>query len=272
MIQEVTREKIKGYLEAFIQKMINEHKKKSNLKATDLRPTLDHSTKGEIKPFHEALIPHGIMLMSEFERTFSTTLGSTFEEAAKLIALDYHGRAERGKRLSGEVTTKSIDEIERIKNAINKSGMKRSYLDLVDEIVSSSKSGKTEPRLVISDLYVHDNKGKEIYFEIKSPKPNKGQCLEVTERLLHIHAIRRVNQRSVRTYFAMAYNPYGNSKSEYKHSFSMKYLDLENEVVIGREFWDLIGGPGTYEEVLSIYREVGKEKGPDMLDQLALSY
>jgi hypothetical protein len=33
-----------------------------------------------------------------------------------------------------------------------------------------------------------------------------------------------------------------------------------------------VGGPGTYEEVLSIYQEVGKEKGPDMLDQLALDY
>jgi hypothetical protein len=28
----------------------------------------------------------------------------------------------------------------------------------------------------------------------------------------------------------------------------------------------------TYEENLSIYQEVGKEKGPDMLDQLALGY
>jgi hypothetical protein len=32
------------------------------------------------------------------------------------------------------------------------------------------------------------------------------------------------------------------------------------------------GGPGIYEEVLGIYQEVGKEKWPDMLDQLALGY
>lgn len=33
-----------------------------------------------------------------------------------------------------------------------------------------------------------------------------------------------------------------------------------------------MGGPGTYEEVLGIYQEVGQEKGPDMLDQLAMGY
>ncbi|MBU2540751.1 MAG: hypothetical protein KJ593_02515 [Candidatus Omnitrophica bacterium] len=34
----------------------------------------------------------------------------------------------------------------------------------------------------------------------------------------------------------------------------------------------MVGGSGTYEEVLGIYQEVGKEKGSDMLDQLALGY
>jgi len=49
-------------------------------------------------------------------------------------------------------------------------------------------------------------------------------------------------------------------------------MDLASEVLIGKEFWDMVGGKGTYEEVLNIYQEVGKEKGPDMLDQLALGY
>lgn len=68
----------------------------------------------------------------------------------------------------------------------------------------------------------------------------------------------------------MAYNPYGKDRGSYKHSFSLKYLDMQNQVILGKEFWDLIGGEGTYGEVLSIYREVGKEKGPDIIEQLAL--
>ncbi len=38
-------------------------------------------------------------------------------------------------------------------------------------------------------------------------------------------------------------------------------MDLEEEVLIGKEFWDMVGGNGTYEEILSIYQEVGKAKG-----------
>lgn len=43
-------------------------------------------------------------------------------------------------------------------------------------------------------------------------------------------------------------------------------------VLLGREFWDLLGGTGTYNELLSIYVEVGKEKGPDIVDRLMADY
>lgn len=76
----------------------------------------------------------------------------------------------------------------------------------------------------------------------------------------------------MRTFYAMAYNPYGRDRKSYKHSFTMRYMDAANQVLIGNEFWEIVGGPGTYEAVLDIYREVGREKGPDMIDQLALGY
>ena len=66
----------------------------------------------------------------------------------------------------------------------------------------------------------------------------------------------------------MAYNRCENDKSSYKHSLAMSYMDLNNEVVIGKEFWKIIGSPGTYDEVLEFYREIGKEKCPDMVQQL----
>jgi hypothetical protein len=36
--------------------------------------------------------------------------------------------------------------------------------------------------------------------------------------------------------------------------------------------WEYLGGSGTYDELIHIYREVGREKGPDVLDKLALGY
>ena len=47
---------------------------------------------------------------------------------------------------------------------------------------------------------------------------------------------------------------------------------MENQVLLGKEFWDFLGGKGTNDEIIGIYREIGKEKGQDLLDQLALDY
>lgn len=270
MIRPQTRAEIKGYLEGFIHGMILEHKKSSDLKPTDLRPPKSKSPEGESKPFHEALLPHGILLVNEFERSFSTKLGTTFEEVARLIAKDRYARAERGFRITGDVSLATLRTIEGI---VNDLGTKRRqpYPELV-RMVTSSTDNQTVERTRIADLYLQDKDQNEIFMEIKSPKPNKGQCLEVTDRLLQAHAIRKEGPPRVRTFFAMAYNPYGDDRTDYKHSFTLNYLDFKNQVIIGNEFWELVGGPGTMHEVLSIYREVGKEKGPDMIDQLAMGY
>jgi hypothetical protein len=136
-------------------------------------------------------------------------------------------------------------------------------------IVSRATDGEAVVRAAIADLYLVDKAGNEYFFEIKSPKPNKGQCLEVTDRLLRWHAIRQKNRPEVNSYFAMAYNPFGRSMSDYTHSFAVRYLDMSNEVLLGDQFWTLIGGEGTYDELLDIYAEVGREKGKGLIDALA---
>ncbi len=269
MIKPATREKIKGYLEGFIQGIINEHKS-SKLKPTDLRPTQALSETGDVKPFHEALLPDGILRINEFERSFSTKLGTTFEECAKLISADVHRHSERGFKVSGKIPKKAMAFIEDTVNAAGKKGLEWNYLDLAKKVAAIN--GPTIERTIVSDLFIETKSGNQLFFEIKSPKPNKGQCLEVTDRLLKIHAFKKAASPKVRTYFAMAYNPYGDDRDYYKHSFTLNYLDFKNQVIIGKEFWDLVGGKGAYEEVLAIYREVGKQKGSDMLDQLALNY
>ena len=43
-------------------------------------------------------------------------------------------------------------------------------------------------------------------------------------------------------------------------------------ILIGHEFWNIVGGPGTYEELLEIYQEVGREKTKYILDTLAFGF
>ena len=271
MITKITRQSIKGYLEGFIQGIIND-KTDNNFDPRELRPLRQESKKGDLKPFHESLLPDGLLTITEFERSFSTKLGTTFEECAKLIALDNHEHAERGRHVTGRISLEAIRRIEEITNEIGAGGMRLNYPERVREIVEIAGAGESEERRCIADLYILQKDGTEFFIEIKSPKPNKGQCLECTSRLLQIHGLTHERYPNAKACYATAYNPYGTDKSTYRHSFVKNYMDLENEVLLGKEFWDLIGGEGTYEAILEIYQEVGREKGPDMLDQLALGY
>lgn len=270
MISADIRKQIKDYLEEFIQGLIEQKRAQSVVSPRELRPLRASAPDGSYRPFHESILPEGILRISEFERSFSTKLGTTFEEVAKFLAREHWGIAELAYRVRGTVSEAAIQLIEQICNGISSARIHRPWPELVTQVVAVAGDGIERER--ISDLYIANPQGEEVFFEIKSPKPNKGQCIELADRLLQIHAIRRAGPPRVRTFFAMAYNPYGEDKAAYKHSFAMSYLDLDHQVLIGKEFWDLVGGPGSYEQVLEIYREVGKEKGPDMLEQLALGY
>lgn len=270
MISEQTRAQIKGFLEGFMQSLVIKHKTPFR-KASDIRSTSVSSAKGDIKPFHEALLPEGILRINEFERSFSTKLGTSFAECARLIAKNNYVIAVREYRVEGKIPRDAIRTIEALVNEIGSIGMRRSYLSMVREVLEI-KGPADVARYRRADLYLQDANGNRMFFEIKSPQPNKGQCLEVADRFLSIHALVGAGPPAVATYYAMAYNPFGMEKALYNWSFANRYLDMDTQVLIGKEFWDVLGGADTYEELLEIYQEVGREKGRDVLDQLALDY
>src|SRR3989338_3003088 len=177
MINKETRNTIKGYLEGFIQGMIEEATD-NGFDPKQLRPIREASKKGDLKPFHESLLPDGLLKITEFERSFSTKLGTTFEECARLIAKTVHKNAERGHRVRGVVTAKAIKRIEEITSKIGSGGMKSKYSDFVKEIIELSKNGSGIERVSIADLYIETKSGEEWVFEIKTQKQNKGQCVE----------------------------------------------------------------------------------------------
>lgn len=50
------------------------------------------------------------------------------------------------------------------------------------------------------------------------------------------------------------------------------YTPFDQAVVTGDEFWNIVGGPTVYEELLEIYQEVGHDKSKYMLDALAFGF
>ena len=268
MIKPETRSKIKGFLEGFLEVQLEKHKKAARA-GGEAEWRLADAKAGKLKPFHNAILPPEAVRLSSFERSFSTSLGNTFEECARLIALDNHQEAERGKELIGKVSRQCLAELERVRAIIDK-GHSLDYPDAVKRVLKASTKEEETIR-TITDVFLKTHAGKEFYFEIKSPKPNKGQGIEVTDRLLRTHALRHLGPPKVNTFYAMAYNPYG-AREHYNHSFAISHLDMKHQVVLQDEFWDIVGGKGTFASLLEIYAEVGKEKGRQIIDRLGYDF
>lgn len=276
-ISTIQREKIKGYLEGFIQGLIDEYKGRVIQKPTTAIEYLSRNLiNGELKPFQAALIPPELIRINQFERGLSTRLGSSLEECARLIGLEYNQDTRRGYDLTAEVSIAAFAEAERQKeyyeSMANRGQAKPSFEQMVTAVLDARRSDDLITKTVRTDLYILANDGTEYLFEIKSPKPNKGQCLEVIQRLLRFHLLRGAKRPQLQAYYAMPYNPYGVIKSVYKWTQARNYLPFNEIVAIGDEFWNIVGGATAYEELLEIYLEVGREKSKYMLDALAFGF
>ncbi|MCS7209043.1 MAG: TdeIII family type II restriction endonuclease [Fimbriimonadales bacterium] len=267
-ISKLTRQQIRGYLEGFIEGMIQEYRLWRQERRLSPRRYLKlRSEEATLKPFHDAILPAQFRKASAFERSFSTRLGATFEECARLIASQHHALAQRGYRLRAELDMDALNEVEIQLQRLDKRE-EVTFAEMVRAVLQAKSGITTMPVRIIADLHVRKHDGTELYFEIKSPVPNKGQCFEVMQRLLRIHLARSGQVPDVQTYFAMPYNPYGGGRETYRWDYAKRYLPFDDAVLIGAEFWDMLGGEGTYLSLLEIYYEVGEARAEDLMELL----
>jgi hypothetical protein len=61
-------------------------------------------------------------------------------------------------------------------------------------------------------------------------------------------------------YYALPYNPYG-KREKYNWGFPNRWFNMREDeaVLIGDEFWERIGGAGTYRAFIDAVSEIGKE-------------
>lgn len=100
-------------------------------------------------------------------------------------------------------------------------------------------------------------------------KPNKGGFKEFKRTLLEWTAcILAENPKAkINTLIAIPYNPY--EPKPYSRWTMAGMLDLENELKVAEEFWDFLGGQGTYLQLLDNFEKVGVELRPEIDDYFA---
>lgn len=220
-----------------------------------------YSRESKHMPFHYRLLGKDRIALYSFIHSVNTMLGqSIFEQIAKMIALDNKAiNSENHYILKGFISKSAvlkIDEIER-ELKIGKTSNKIKEIELIKKVSTKGDFGK--PLKKIIDLFV-ETKNTECYFEIKTAKPNIDVVKATKKKLLEWVAVRNSNnslQKQIKTIMAIPYNPY--EPQPYERWTLQGLFDLKEELLVGKEFWDLLGGKDTYEKLLDVFEEVGLE-------------
>lgn len=212
------------------------------------------------RPFHIALLSGETVFWSAFERSFSTSFGQrVIEEIARLAALS-NGAEYAERQVS---TTICIDRA--YEDAIHehlqglrsrRRAVPRGWGDVVRDICSVRPTGQIMQLRVISDMCWQKD-GVKNYISLKTVKPNIDQTVVAKEDCLHL----TIGVPKCNAYFGLPYNPYGEDREDYAFNPPMGIFDFKHDpvVLIGRDMWDTIGGPGCYNELLEIAAQVGGE-------------
>lgn len=212
------------------------------------------------KPLYAALVPDEIFKGSHFERRFVTPFGRVWERLAHIVATANWGKATVGASIEGVVAQGRLQRIQEVLNAEDHgvSGCGKRKPDWEEDLnYVLAGTGELIPVTVVADLLVEDVASDRKYaFELKAPLPNSDQTKVSKEKMLKLMAME--GQPVTDAFYALVYNPYG-SRADYSWSFPKRWFDFtkDRSLLIGNEFWDFIGGPGTYTGFVSEINRLG---------------
>lgn len=212
--------------------------------------------KASYRPFHKALLTEALVKASVFERSFSTSFGQGPVEAiSEAIARDAGAEATRGRDMMITIQNAKMDAISDILANLRAKKDKPNW-DSELARVAGAQSNATVTIKVRSDLWIKKD-GQECYFSIKTVKPNLDQTEIAKRDMLTLKA----SDPSCQVFFGLYYNPSGERREDYDWKIPFKIFDMKKDpcVLIGREYWDFLGGVGTYDELLELFSKVGEE-------------
>jgi len=188
-----------------------------------------------------------------FIHSLATTLGmSVYEKISEIVAKPNFDEVKTAFDVEGEITNEENKIITKILQEIKNKSKKTDKEKEIKEILECKKEGGRKIK-IRADLFLR-KENDEYYIEIKTAKPNIDVFIKSKQKLLEWVALRK---KKVNTILAIPYNPY---YPEMYGRFTMQgFLDEEKELYVAEKFWELLGGKGTYGEVLEIFDEVGKE-------------
>lgn len=214
-------------------------------------------------PFHTRLLGADRMALFSFIHSLNTTFGtSIFEPVAKTIALhndrfkcvkSHVSVGDKISQGSQNVIQDIIDNLVSAKLTPNK----KDECDLIKKVCRKGEIKDVKPTKV--DLWIESKNDELFLFDLKTVKPNRGSFIGFKRTLLEwVGCLLEENpETKVNTCIAIPYNPY--YPKPYNRWTMVGMLDLNKELKVAEEFWDFLGGEGTYDELLNVFERVGLE-------------
>lgn len=237
------------------------------LKGPIRRKLSDYSPETSKMPFHIRLLGQDRVALFSFIQSINTTLGtSVFEQVAAIIATLHFKRAvHQYKEFNNTISSESqvviqqiMDDLKVAKKAPNKV-LETAEILKVAQLAPFKKIKR--PRI---DLFLESADGTEYYFDLKTAKPNLDEIVGFKRKILEWIAIRGVVNPKPNIYTALAipYNSY--EPQPYDRWTFQGMFDSSKEMKVAGEFWDFLGGPNTYQELLKVFEEVGFALRPEI--------
>jgi len=213
------------------------------------------------KPLYAALVPNEIFKGSHFERRFTTPFGGVWEKLALIAAEEGLGYAAREHTITSTVRVGRLQRIQEVLNRLEHkvNGEARVRPNWERELAYIMKGGgELTPTTVICDIFAKNtSNGKRYAFEVKAPLPNSDQTKVSKEKIFKLYAMEPSEVDDA--FYALPYNPFG-KKEDYAHTHPERWFNMKSDpvVLIGDEFWDMLGGPGTYQLFIKEVNTLGK--------------
>lgn len=189
-----------------------------------------------------------------FIHSLATTLGmSIYEDVSKIIAEDHSQECFTKYDIGGIISKNQKSVIDNILREL-RNGNRTSDIDneIAEVLKANPENGKVQKEGRIADFYMIRD-GIEQYFEIKTVKPNIDVFAKSKAKLLEWIARKR---KHCKVFLAFPYNPY--HPKPYDRFTLQGLLKPGEDLLIGEDYWDYLGGKNTFEEILSLFDSVGK--------------
>lgn len=212
-------------------------------------------------PFHTRLLGKDRMALFSFIHSLNTNFGtSIFEPVAKALATANFQSASSQQIAGTQISSDAHNLIQNIMDGLATANTSPDKPEEIIAIRQVCQSGEMRTvKLTKVDVKVIGHDGAIFLFDIKTAKPNAGGFKEFKRTLLEWVAATLANDptANVQSLIAIPYNPY---EPEPYNRWTMRgMLDLPNELKVANEFWDFLGGEGTYLQLLTIFERVGIE-------------